>query len=111
MTAAAHALLKHLHETLVHSGTQLRAPCSPCPASQLRTRPTPPHHQQQQHHHLSLLPQIYTGGIENLVRVWDLRRDEEPAMVLRGHNDTITGMRLSPDGTHLLTNSMDNTLR
>lgn len=30
---------------------------------------------------------------------------------LPGHADTITGMRLSPDGTHLLTNSMDNTLR
>jgi hypothetical protein len=25
--------------------------------------------------------------------------------------DTITGMRTSPDGSHLLTNSMDNTLR
>lgn len=32
-------------------------------------------------------------------------------MSLAGHSDSITGMRLSPDGTHLLTNSMDNTLR
>lgn len=55
--------------------------------------------------------QIYTGGIENVVRAWDLRQDDEPALTLRGHSDTITGMRLSPDGTHLLTNSMDNTLR
>lgn len=45
-----------------------------------------------------------------MVRVWDLRRQEE-LMVLAGHSDSVTGMRLSPDGTHLLTNSMDNTLR
>lgn len=43
-------------------------------------------------------------------QVWDLRR-EEISMSLAGHSDSITGMRLSPDGTHLLTNSMDNTLR
>lgn len=44
------------------------------------------------------------------MQVWDLRR-EEISMSLAGHSDSITGMRLSPDGTHLLTNSMDNTLR
>ncbi|EFN50473.1 hypothetical protein CHLNCDRAFT_16011, partial [Chlorella variabilis] len=54
--------------------------------------------------------QIYTAGIENVVNVWDLRR-EEVSVSLAGHSDSITGMRLSPDGTHLLTNSMDNTLR
>lgn len=54
--------------------------------------------------------QIYTGGIENVVNVWDLRR-EDVSMSLAGHSDSITGMRLSPDGNHLLTNSMDNTLR
>ena len=30
---------------------------------------------------------------------------------MAGHNDTVTGMSLSPDGAHVLTNSMDNTLR
>jgi len=30
---------------------------------------------------------------------------------LRGHTDTITGMRLSPDGSYLLTNAMDNSVR
>lgn len=29
---------------------------------------------------------------------------------LGGHTDTITGLELSPDGTSLLSNSMDNTL-
>ena len=54
--------------------------------------------------------EIYTAGIENAVNVWDLRR-EEVSMSLTGHSDSITGMRVSPDGSHLLTNSMDNTLR
>lgn len=54
--------------------------------------------------------QVFTGGIENVVRAWDLRADE-PSFTLQGHSDTITGMRLSPTGTHLLTNAMDNTLR
>jgi WD40 repeat protein len=54
--------------------------------------------------------QIYAAGIEGVVKVWDLRR-EEVVTTLKGHTDTVTGMRLSPDGTHLLTNSMDNSLR
>jgi hypothetical protein len=53
---------------------------------------------------------VYAAGIENVVNVWDLRR-EEVSLSLAGHSDSITGMKLSPDGTHLLTNSMDNTLR
>jgi WD40 repeat protein len=32
-------------------------------------------------------------------------------MMLKGHSDTITGLSLSPDGAHLLSNAMDNTLR
>lgn len=28
---------------------------------------------------------------------------------MRGHNDTVTGMELSPDGSYLLTTAMDNT--
>jgi Prp8 binding protein len=54
--------------------------------------------------------QIFTGGVENVVRAWDLRTDEA-ACTMTGHSDTITGMKLNPAGTHLLTNSMDNTLR
>ena len=30
---------------------------------------------------------------------------------MAGHSDTVTGLQLSPSGTHLLSNSMDNTLR
>ena len=32
-------------------------------------------------------------------------------MVLQGHQDIVSGMRLSPDGNFLLSNAMDNTLR
>jgi WD40 repeat protein len=28
-----------------------------------------------------------------------------------GHTDTVTGMALSPDGSFVLTNAMDNTVR
>ena len=31
--------------------------------------------------------------------------------MFQGHTDTVTGMQLSPDGAHVLTNAMDNTLR
>ena len=53
---------------------------------------------------------VYAGGIDNVVKVWDLRKGEM-VMMLEGHSDTVTGMSLSPDGSYLLTNSMDCTLR
>jgi len=54
--------------------------------------------------------QIYSGGIDNDVKIWDLRKG---AMWLKlsGHQDTISGLKLSPDGSYLLTNSMDQTVR
>ena len=30
---------------------------------------------------------------------------------MKGHTDTVTGMSLSPDGSYVLTNAMDNSLR
>ncbi|KMZ74558.1 putative WD-repeat protein [Zostera marina] len=53
---------------------------------------------------------IYSAGIDNDVKVWDLRRNEK-IITLQGHSDMMTGMQLSPDGSYLLTNSMDSTLR
>ncbi|KAB5512740.1 hypothetical protein OIU85_003116 [Salix viminalis] len=52
---------------------------------------------------------IFTGGIDNDVKVWDIRKGEV-TMTLEGHQDMITGMQLSPDGSYLLTNGMDNKL-
>ena len=36
---------------------------------------------------------------------------ESVRLELRGHGDSVTGMALNAEGTFLLTNSMDNTLR
>ncbi|GLI62903.1 WD-repeat protein 57 [Volvox africanus] len=57
--------------------------------------------------------QVFSGGVDNVIKVWDLRRgsSSSPTLLLKGHGDTVTGLRLSPDGSHLLSNSMDNTLR
>ena len=67
---------------------------------------------------------VFTGGVEEVVKRWDTRAmsgsvaegfasssSAAPSMTLRGHADTITGMRLSPDGTRLLTNGADDAMR
>lgn len=53
----------------------------------------------------------FAGGVDNVVRGWDLRKPEVPTLALRGHADTVTGLAVHPEGTHLLSNAMDNTLR
>mmetsp|Transcript_5165 Transcript_5165/g.7155 ORF Transcript_5165/g.7155 Transcript_5165/m.7155 type:complete len:349 (+) Transcript_5165:62-1108(+) len=53
--------------------------------------------------------QIFSGGLDNEVKVWDLRKGDVD-YVLEGHTDSITGLSLSPDGSFLLSNSMDNGL-
>ena len=52
-----------------------------------------------------------SAGIDNLVKVWDTRKSSSVLYTMPGHTDTVTGMALSPDGSFILTNSMDNTLR
>ncbi|KJE96002.1 biotin/lipoate A/B protein ligase, variant [Capsaspora owczarzaki ATCC 30864] len=54
---------------------------------------------------------VYAGGLDNVVKVFDLRKPSEPALVLEGHADTITSLSLSPNGNFVLTNAMDNTVR
>ena len=56
------------------------------------------------------LIQVYTGGIENVVRAWDLRRNEA-VMTLEGHTDSVTGLDVAPGGTHLLSNGADGVVR
>lgn len=54
--------------------------------------------------------QVISGGIDNEIKIWDLRKNEI-VLRLQGHTDTITGLKLSPDGAYVLSNSMDNTMR
>ncbi|KAJ3112540.1 hypothetical protein HK098_008041, partial [Nowakowskiella sp. JEL0407] len=53
---------------------------------------------------------LFSAGIDNEIKMWDLRKKEVVTM-LSGHVDTVTGLRLSPDGGSLLSNAMDNTVR
>lgn len=54
--------------------------------------------------------QIFSAGIEPAVKAWDLRKDQV-VYTMKGHDDTVTALRLSADGKNLLSNSRDNSLR
>ena len=56
------------------------------------------------------IAQVYSAGLDNNITVWDLRKGEQ-SMSLKGHTDSITGLALNPEGTHLLSNAADNSLR
>lgn len=53
---------------------------------------------------------VYAGGIDNMITAWDVRKLQK-VYGLKGHADTITCLSLHPEGTHLLSNSMDHSLR
>mmetsp|Transcript_33423 Transcript_33423/g.67478 ORF Transcript_33423/g.67478 Transcript_33423/m.67478 type:complete len:354 (-) Transcript_33423:290-1351(-) len=53
---------------------------------------------------------VYTGGLDNCITAWDVRQMQK-SMKMKGHTDTITCLALNPKGTHVLSNSMDGTLR
>ncbi|PRP89616.1 hypothetical protein PROFUN_00880 [Planoprotostelium fungivorum] len=54
--------------------------------------------------------QIFSAGIDNDIKVWSVREGGIENR-FEGHTDTVTGIRLSPDGNYLLTNAMDDTVR
>ena len=54
---------------------------------------------------------VISGGINNEIKIWDLRKPTSPSVVMAGHTDTITSISLSPDGSYVLSNGMDNALR
>jgi len=53
---------------------------------------------------------VYTAGIDNIIYCWDMRKQGK-VYGMKGHADTITCLALHPEGTHLLSNSMDHSLR
>ncbi|CAK4075272.1 unnamed protein product [Aphanomyces euteiches] len=56
--------------------------------------------------------QVFSGGVDGLVKQWDLRKTESgPVDILAGHSEIITSLQLSPDGNYVLSNAMDSTLR
>lgn len=54
--------------------------------------------------------EIYSGGIDNDIKVWDMRKKAVVYSML-GHNDTITSLRVSPDSQSLLSYSHDSTAK
>ena len=59
---------------------------------------------------MKIIAYLHVAKPHHWLQVWDLRM-EAVRLELRGHGDSVTGMALNRDGTFLLTNSMDNTLR
>ncbi|KAI7815981.1 U5 small nuclear ribonucleoprotein 40 kDa protein [Gamsiella multidivaricata] len=53
---------------------------------------------------------VFAAGNNCCIIALDLRM-RRALYALSGHSDTVTGVRLSPDGTRLLSNSMDNIVR
>mmetsp|Transcript_12642 Transcript_12642/g.20823 ORF Transcript_12642/g.20823 Transcript_12642/m.20823 type:complete len:362 (+) Transcript_12642:135-1220(+) len=53
---------------------------------------------------------VFAGGIDNCITAWDVRQMKK-TMTMKGHTDTITCLSLNPKGTHILSNSMDGTLK
>lgn len=54
--------------------------------------------------------EIFSGGIDNDIRVWDLRK-KSVVYSLLGHSDTIMSLRVSPDAQSLVSYAMDSTVR
>lgn len=54
--------------------------------------------------------EIYTGGIDNDIRVYDLRKKSVVYSML-GHTDTIMSLRVSPDSQSLVSYAMDATVK
>ena len=54
--------------------------------------------------------EIYTGGIDNDIKAWDMRK-KEVVYTMPGHTDTVTSLQVSPDAQTLLSNSHDGTVK
>ncbi|EAN31503.2 U5 small nuclear ribonucleoprotein 40 kDa protein [Theileria parva strain Muguga] len=53
---------------------------------------------------------IYSGSLDNIIRIYDVRNDNKVYLELKGCMDSITSLDLNEDNSLLLSNSMDNKL-
>ena len=54
--------------------------------------------------------EIYVADVSSDIQVYDVRK-KQVIYTLRGHNDTITSLQVSPDAQYLLSNSHDSTVK
>lgn len=54
--------------------------------------------------------QVFTAGVDNAITCWDIRSGSQ-SYKIEEHGDTVTGIRLNRNGTHLASTSMDQTTR
>lgn len=54
---------------------------------------------------------IFTAGIDPKIYCWDVRRHAKPLYGMSGHKDTVTSLCIHPEATHILSNSMDQSMR
>lgn len=52
---------------------------------------------------------VYTGGIDGIIRSFDLRNASVPLYTLESHTDSVTSLKLQDD--KLVSNSLDNTVQ
>ena len=53
---------------------------------------------------------LYTGGIDNEIKMWDTRKSDKPLETFIYHSDTITSLKLSNNENRLISNGMDGKL-
>lgn len=70
---------------------------------------------------------VYSAGVDDTISAWDVRKMEgavsgtsgnngsgrgpTPVFSMQGHTETVTSLRVAPDGQALLSNAMDSTVR
>lgn len=55
--------------------------------------------------------QLFCSGIDSKITCWDLKMTARKVYAMMGHTDTVTCLAVHPEGTHLLSNAMDSTLK
>lgn len=54
---------------------------------------------------------LFSSGIDPKIYCWDIRHTSHPVYGMSGHSDTVTSLAIHPETTHILSNSMDQSLR